>query len=382
MKTFLEQHEAVFLQLLRSALWGVPPDVPEDFREWSASVRLAKEQSMLGMISRVILSDNLLVEKIPSVIRLKMKSFIVSNAMMYDKIESILATLLKTMSENEIPTVLLKGYGLSVNYPMPKLRQNGHIVLYVGEDRYAESYGVLKKLADDIDHDTEIWKSKHYHASIDGVLVEVHRFCEVLPLKRYDRRFQSFASRGMADCVSAADSDIDVKVPEPTFNSLYIFVHMFSHFMTEGVGIRQLCDWMMHLNKHQDQIDKARLTDMLDKLNLRKAWDIFAEISVAYLGYPDQAMPLSRKSDAKMKRRAAFVLETILDEGNFGHASPYYRKQIEGFFGRKLYSIGWHIRRDLKLLGMFPDYTFGYFCYILRRGATSITKHLKEKNGR
>ena len=82
MKTFLEQHEAVFLQLLRSALWGVPPDVPEDFREWSASVRLAKEQSMLGMISRVILSDNLLVEKIPSVIRLKMKSFIVSNAMM------------------------------------------------------------------------------------------------------------------------------------------------------------------------------------------------------------------------------------------------------------------------------------------------------------
>lgn len=382
MRPELQLYEVTFLSLLRSSLWGVRCDVPESFDAWDDLLRLSRDQSVLGMISKVILSDRKHLDCLPSQLRLKLKSFIVSNVMMSDKMKTILATVFDALRDNDIQAILLKGYGLSVNYLFPELRQNGDIDIYVGEDMYLASYKVLKKLASDIDPETAIWNSKHYHVTIDDVVVEVHRFCEVLPIERYNRIFQSFALQGMSDSISIPDSDVDVKIPEVTFNSLYILIHLFSHFMTEGVGIRQLCDWTMHLSKHWKQIDVPILADMLDKLNLRSVWNIFAEISVTYLECPCDCMPLYEGYDDVTRRRADLVLEMILKEGNFGHASPYYQKKINGFFLRKLYSISWHIRRDLKLLRVFPNYTLGYFTYILRRGATSISDYFREYYGR
>lgn len=382
MKPVSQQYELVFLNLLHSALWGAKYEVQEDFEEWEDLIRLSRDQSVLGMIAKVILLNRSQVDHLPTQLRLKLKSFVVSNVMVNDKMKKIIASVFGALRENDIPAILLKGYGLSVNYPYPQLRQNGDIDIYIGEELYLDSYRVLKKLADEIDSETTIWKSKHYHATIDEVVVEVHRFCEVLPIKRYNRFFQSFAFQGMSESISISESDIDVKIPEVTFNSLYILVHLFSHFMTEGVGIRQLCDWTMHLSKNWKQINVNMLADMLDKLNIRRAWNIFAEISVTYLGYPEDSMPLYEGYDDKTRRRAEIVLEMILKEGNFGHASPYYQKKISGFFLRKLYSISWHIRRDFKLFRIFPDYTLGYFTYILRRGASSISDHFRKSYGR
>ena len=53
----MKQFEAVFLEILKTGMWGVRPQVPEGFDEWVSVVRLAKSQSVLGVVGNVLLSD-------------------------------------------------------------------------------------------------------------------------------------------------------------------------------------------------------------------------------------------------------------------------------------------------------------------------------------
>ena len=53
----MERHEEVFFSLLRSALWDSPMAIPEGFTEWGKVVMLAKEQSLLGLVGDVMLSQ-------------------------------------------------------------------------------------------------------------------------------------------------------------------------------------------------------------------------------------------------------------------------------------------------------------------------------------
>lgn len=43
--------------------------------------------------------------------------------------------------------------------------------------------------------------------------------------------------------------DQKVAMFNATFNAFYVFMHLYHHFLQVGVGLRQVCDWML-IMKH------------------------------------------------------------------------------------------------------------------------------------
>lgn len=48
----------------------------------------------------------------------------------------------------------------------------------------------------------------------------------------------------------------NVSLPSVKFDSVFIFTHFIQHFYHSGLGLRQICDWTMHLHRFATEMDK------------------------------------------------------------------------------------------------------------------------------
>lgn len=376
----LKVEERTLLSVLKAGLWNLSPEIPEDFSDWSSLVRLAKHQSVLGVAARTLLSDRHAAQRIPNESRLKLKSFIVSNVLTSNHLEEVLVKVLTEMKAADVPTVLLKGIGLAKCYPFPELRQCGDIDLYVAPEYVHKAHAVLSAFVSRIDDERYVDCGKHFTAMYDEIEIEIHRHISTHVLRKYRKAFDSFAQSGLTRNLDAIDvGGQTVRTPEVTFNSYYVFEHLFEHFLTSGVGLRQLCDWMLFLHVNKDRIDRSLLRDILESLDMMVPWQTFGAVLVNHLGLPMEEFPFYQHDvDADP------VLRFILDDGNFGKTTQYYTNSSSNFLFKKLKSLGWHIKRGAKMISLFPKQEVRHFIFIVYIASQYIRTHfiLKFSNGR
>ena len=73
-------HNTVFLNILKSSLWGTDMAVPQDFDEWGKVFALAKAQSVLGLVANAVLSDAEAARRIPVDVQKRLKTFVMLNS--------------------------------------------------------------------------------------------------------------------------------------------------------------------------------------------------------------------------------------------------------------------------------------------------------------
>ena len=115
------------------------------------------------------------------------------------------------------------------------------------------------------------------------------------------------------------------KVPtlSPEMNALYVFVHIFHHLVSEGIGLRQFCDFAL-CAKESPLPTSPRGGDLekhLKGLGLLKAYSGLGAILTDYLGLSEEEFPLPISEDDH--RRAPELLEDIWKKGNFGKNEKY-----------------------------------------------------------
>lgn len=109
---------------------------------------------------------------------------------------------------------------------------------------------------------------------------------------------------------------VKVKTLSPTMNAAYVFIHLFFHFIREGVSLRQLCDWAMVLHHYKDEINKDELKKILSDLDLIDACRAFGTILTDHLGLPVNEFPMPLgDNDRKWQEK---LLKDIFGGGNFG----------------------------------------------------------------
>lgn len=372
----MNQHEEVFLSVLRSALWGHPVQVPDGFNDWGAVMKLANMQAVNGLVWDVMVTNQKIKASIPEQAVAAMRDIPKNNLSMHTKLNNALILVVTTLREHGIEPVLLKGQGLAKYYPVPELRQCGDIDLYVGLDNYEKAYDVLKPIVSDIDEKDRIWdEDKHYHASIGTVLIEVHRYAEVLIDKSRNQMYQSYAEDGLRRNLVALDfGGISVNTPADDFNVYFVFKHMWHHCVTSGVGLRQLCDMAVFLNVHN--VDKEYLGRILDDMKDLKPWQTFGCLIVDYLGLSREKFPFyNRHKHWKGKR----LLKLILDEGNFGNYSSYHRVRRDNYLCEKWLSLKWHISRRYNRFVIFPYYRTHDLGRAIKAGISQVLKDLTSK---
>lgn len=375
----MERYEEVFFSLLRSGLWGGAPEIPEGFEDWGKVARLAKSQSVLGVVGDVMLSDKRIAAQLSAEMKTKIKTFIMANMMTHGKLNGVLVNVVSHLSAAGIRSVLLKGQGLAQYYPKPELRQCGDIDLYVGLERYADSYDVVKPLATKIDDRKALEVGKHYDFFVGKVAVEMHRYSDRYPTPKLDRIYQEVSLKGLnEDLVPLMFSGQTVYTPSDEYNAFYIFSHLFHHFLINGLGARQLCDWMLFLRARSSHIDMSSLETILRRLDMLKPWQAFGCVLVKYFGMPAESFPFY---DSAQEHKADNIVRRLLDEGNFGKERDVYKKRGRIYLINKTWAMLAHIGRSIGLLFLFPRHSFRQIGHTISNGFAKVWNDAKIRFG-
>ena len=308
----MDSYDALFCTILKAGLWNEGLDIhlskDEFLKVWKDAVR----QVCRGLVGHALVSSGNMPPNVVS----RLQDHLLAVAGFGLKMDKVVEKSVSALQANGIDPVLLKGRGVGSYYPDPMIRENGDVDLYVGTDDYKAAFEVLVGLADSPEEALFEGDSKHSHVEIDGITIEVHKYCEVLP-KRYNTKYQEIAGAGLSENpVILKFGETDVRTPETTFNAFFIFDHMWRHFVTEGVGFRQLCDWTMFLHANRDKIDEERLKSILESLDLMRPWKVFGQVAVTLMGLPADEMPFN---DASCSKWVDKVSARMMREGNFGH---------------------------------------------------------------
>lgn len=342
----------ILLKLVRSALWGVPiSDLPSDI-DWNKVCLLAKQQTLLGLVADA-------VQKLPhdqkpeeKIIR-KLQAWCMKNVQAHYLITSRLAKSVEILRSEGVEPVLFKGHGLALNYPDPLSRSCGDIDLYVGRDRYEKTVKVcIENFGSDPDASES---SKHYHFDYQGVILELHRIAENLPGPAENRRYQAWTVKNLeqSELRHVEVDGVKVCLPPAHFDAIYVMNHAWHHFVTGGVGLRQVCDWTMHIHRFHKELDISRIESDLSSFGLLRVWKYLACIAVEYLGLPEEECPLYSREYSKDARK---VLKVIWEEGNFGRHSERSRKvRPKGYVMGKLFTFKNASMRYVAILNVYPS---------------------------
>lgn len=239
------------------------------------------------------------------------------------------ARLVTDLKEKGINGVLLKGLGIASYYRDPQMRQSGDIDFYVGKRQYDKAVGICSRKSVG-DKNKCYADKKHFSLYINSVEVELHRLAAIMYSPVRNRRFQEWIVGELEDpCTHRVLrlGNTDVSLPSYDFDALFIFYHAWFHFITGGIGLRQLCDWSMLFHSHGTEIDHERLKNNLRNFGLTKGWKLFACIAVNHLGVPENRIPLY---DPGYSTKAEKIMEEIIDGGNFG----YYSESMAKFLSK------------------------------------------------
>lgn len=348
-----------FSLLLRRSLWGnkevflYSKISLQDLRD---SISIAKSQSVLGLVANVILSDSAFSEKLPVQESAKLKHFVMSNLSTSQMLNNSLLLIVQELRKHSIDPVLLKGQGIAKYYPVPELRQCGDIDIYVGQEKFTKACEVIGAMSTPEDHQGDIPSLKHFHTRIGNAFIEIHRYTDVYYPKRLNRVYQKISDDGMSSGLVPLDfSGVSVMSPSVNFNVFFIFNHFWHHFIADGVGLRQICDWVLLLHHNYGKIDLQYLESVLNQMGLMKQWKVFGCIAVDVLGLPRKEMPFY---DNQYQKLSVKVLDLIMLEGNFGKENLKGYKRPEGYVAGKWYSFRKRAKRNLRVLRLFPKDAF------------------------
>jgi hypothetical protein len=369
----MNRTEQQFFALLRSGLWDSPLEESlfTDDTDWLTILKIATKQTVSGIIFDGIskLSEN---SQPPTAIMRRLYQTVIRIEQSHELLNERLTRIIPLLQSESIYPILLKGQGVAKNYQNPMRRQCGDIDLYIGKKDFQRSCELANEWG--IVADEAIERYRHYHFNWDGVTIEFHRIVEELPNPFRNKKFQHWVEyHFQKDKLKIWDLHTTaILLPPVNFNALYVFNHAFLHFITEGIGFRQLCDWVRYLHKFHDQIDRSELMKDLKDFGLLRAWQIFGCIAVRDLGLAKEKFPFYTNEFRKKSQN--IILKDILLLGNFGHYDPKWTTRPASYLSGKLHNFKMRSQRTLNLFPIVRGYMGIYYLHFLASGIRQIVK--------
>lgn len=336
------QQYTIFFDFLRFCI-GSKSEIPSSLKEadWKELYRIAQKQCLVG-----ILFDG--IQKLPPAEVGMSKDLLLQWMMQCQMLEKANVRLndaaihvSEWFGKKGFRTCILKGQGNALMYPNPYSRTPGDIDIWVeGGDKRVISF--VRSIST---HE----KACYHHIefpSYKGVEVEVHYRPSFLLCFWHNRKLQNYyekvKEKQFSHRVTLGEQG-GVAIPTVKFNLIFQLTHIYAHLMNEGIGLRQLLDYYFVL-LHADIKDLAELQRNLKRFGLWK----FAG-AIMYIMQEVFGMPASRLIVPSNEKYGIFVLNEVLEAGNFGKYDERNR------FGKS--QLGHNLQRvyrDIRLVRYFP----------------------------
>ena len=397
---FMLKQQKIFFDFLRFCI-GSAKEIPSSLKEadWKELYAIAQKQCLVG-----VLFDG--IKKLPAE-HVEMKKELLlqwmAESQMLEKANVRLNVAAILVSEwfrkKGFRTCILKGQGNALKYPNSYSRTPGDIDIWVeGGDKRVISF--VRSISP---HE----KACYHHIgfpSYKGVEVEVHYRPSFLLCFWHNRKLQKYYERVKEKQFShwvMLGEQGEIAIPTAEFNLIFQLTHIFSHLMNEGIGLRQLVDYYfvicdfykvyqnfsnpsVSLSKGSSTFspspsssgsgDVTALLGARNRYALRLAdhqrstpdcagWDrqgmVQEELkelglwkfagAIMYIMQEVFGMPASRLIVPPNEKYGKFVLNEVLEAGNFGKHDARNR------FGRS--QLGHNLQRvyrDIRLVRYFP----------------------------
>ena len=311
----------LFLELLSAALGNKQPKVSISAKDFYKIMSFAEQQTVLGLVFDVLKDkriDGLTDKKTVFDAMAKAENIKRQNTI----VNKELTEFADRCNQEGIDYIVVKGQTIGCLYPKNELRQAGDIdFLFPVEpamERY-KNYKIQRSKMATIFPEVQLPpKMEEYEVAFNhnGVLYELHTSLRGWAKKRHQKVWDSLIEKEWQEKYFVEIDGVKVRTLSPTLNAAYVFIHLFFHFIREGVSLRQLCDWAIVLHHYNAEIDKDKLIRILLELDMFDAYCAIGTILVDELGLPKKEFPVSLDdNDREWKGK---ILEDIFRGGNFG----------------------------------------------------------------
>lgn len=250
----------------------------------------------------------------------------------WEQHEAFIGRLAGFYEKHGIDMMLLKGYGLSLNYhtnsnlnsnsDLCKLRNPGDVDVYL-------SYGVSEfqkvskvsvpawKKADDAvrqELGVEVRNDSEHHTKfeIDGISVENHYDFVNTRIRRSSQKLERVFKELAQDKTNVIDvCGQRVILPSDKLNAIFLLRHCAGHFASEGITMRNVLDWGLFVQSAKD-LDWEWLWQLAKEYNMHKFLACLNMICVGELGLSIEIRGESLETSSdEIRRLKASVLNEI-----------------------------------------------------------------------
>lgn len=314
--------EETFLRFLRSAIWGKPEQLTGremTQNQYQSLMKLAQQQAVAALLAQAIMDSGL---RLPRQAAAEVYALTEATRQRNKEMDEAVVALCREMEERNIRIVVFKGQTLAPLYPDPGLRQSGDIDFACHPDDWdkAEHY-FREELKLEIEDNVT---KKHLSFERNGIEYELHRSMTEFCRPKNQQYWDGVVMPEIWETIDFIEiNGTQVPTLPAEINAIYVFVHIFHHLMSEGIGLRQFCDFAL-CAKETPLLTSPKGGDLekhLKGLGLLKAYTGLGAILTDYLGLPEEEFPIPISQDDH--RRAPKLLEDIWKKGNFGKNEKY-----------------------------------------------------------
>lgn len=267
--------------------------------------------------------------------------------------------IIKRMEAEGISCCVLKGESVAKYYNTPSARISSDTDILIDAKKDEKCLAILEEEGFSIkDRHFESHQIECFHSS--SGLIEIHT--RMYGVKTNDVTFNDEISYDEEYVPFLSEDGTELKTLGYTDNALFLIMHFLKHFISQGVGIRQLADTLLYIENNYDKIDFKRVNNHLSSLGFSTIFNYVCEIGRRYLEFPKDLLGnchinenLLNKiledmnagglfgKEADRKGFYDLYLSERYKKFNSGNISSYYnkRKLLRLFPGRKFLSINY-----------------------------------------
>ena len=395
----MEKQHLIFFDFLRFCI-GSDSEIPSSLKEadWKELYAIAKKQCIVGVLFdgiKKLPAEHVEMEK-ELLLRWMAESQMLEKANV--RLNDAAIQVTEWFRKKGFRTCILKGQGNALMYPNPYSRTPGDIDIWVeGGDKRVISF--VRSISP---HE----KACYHHIefpSYKGVEVEVHYRPSFLLCFWHNRKLQKYYERVKEEQFShrvMLGEQGEIAIPTAEFNLIFQLTHIYAHLMNEGIGLRQLLDYYyvlcdfykVHQNFSNPSVSLSKGSSTFspspsssgsgDVTALRcseplrykvggpskvspdcAGWDRLGVVqeelkelglwkfagAIMYIMQEVFGMPVSQLIVPPNEKYGKFVLNEVLEAGNFGKHDERNR------FGKS--NLGHNLQRvyrDIRLVRYFP----------------------------
>lgn len=345
-----------FFSLLRAFLHGEAAQLTDP--DWDEIYLLARKNNLAPAICDAALALPEFSAASQHIRDKYLHTLIAQSGAQLLRTESFFAVYKEFLNRGIHPLVL-KGIVCRSLYPKPELRLSCDEDIWIPAESLSESDRILRKAGYTPavpceSADIETVQALTYTGPSLTIELHIHPFGTSKEiLRKMNRLFENaFATAVMMEIKGQSIYTLNY-----TDHYLFLFAHLYKHFLGAGVGIRQIADLLLFGQHFHDRIDFNRVHKAVSSLGGTSFYRAVLAVGAEYLGF-------HRIHSRFPEKELALLMDDLLESGCFGNETR--AQQLSSVYISVHNTAGKGRQRSLLSLvfpsvqGIAPRYRFLY----------------------